>query len=229
MFSVGSADNSWLGGSITVSMMCATPLVAKLSAAATVASSLEPTLTNVLSPSGSARTWSFLPSTVATCWYTFKSVDSTWAGSTWYVKMSTSWSLFSGLSKVSTVPSGRAPKASLVGANTVNGPGELRVSARSPATTAATKVDKLSTDWANSTMFTVGSSDNSSKAGGSITASMMWATPFVAKLSAPTTVASNLCPTRTPFLSATTLIFFPSTVVTRWKGFKSVDNTCAGS
>jgi len=162
MFSVGSADNSWLGGSITVSMMCATPLVAKLSAAATVASSLEPTRTRVLSPSGNARTWSFLPSTVATCWYTFKSVESTWAGSTWYVKMSTSWSLFSGLSKVSRVPSGRAPKASLVGAKTVNGPGELNVSARSPATTAATNVDKLSTDWANSTMLTVGASRVSS-------------------------------------------------------------------
>ena len=35
--------------------------------------------------------------------------------------MATSWSLFSGLSRFSTVPAGRAAKASSVGAKTVNG------------------------------------------------------------------------------------------------------------
>jgi len=44
------------------------------------------------------------------------------------------------------VPSGNLPKPSLVGAKTVKGPGELKVSAKSPATTAATRVDRSSTD-----------------------------------------------------------------------------------
>jgi len=63
--------------------------------------------------------------------------------------------LFSGFNSVSTVPAGSAAKPSLVGAKTVKGPGELKVSAKSPATTAVTKVDKSSTDCANSTMLGV--------------------------------------------------------------------------
>src|SRR5262249_54349529 len=48
--------------------------------------------------------------------------------------------LFSGLSSVATVPSGNLPNASLVGANTVNGPGLSRVCTRPAAFTAATSV-----------------------------------------------------------------------------------------
>src|SRR5271165_4454517 len=48
--------------------------------------------------------------------------------------------LFSGLTRLSTVPAGNLPKASLVGANTVNGPAPCSVSTRPAAFTAATSV-----------------------------------------------------------------------------------------
>src|SRR5258708_32582496 len=48
--------------------------------------------------------------------------------------------LFSGLSRVSTVPAGNCANASLVGAKTVNGPLLLSVSTRPAALTAATRV-----------------------------------------------------------------------------------------
>jgi hypothetical protein len=48
--------------------------------------------------------------------------------------------LFSGLSRLSTVPAGSAANAALVGANTVNGPGPFSVATRSAALTAATSV-----------------------------------------------------------------------------------------
>merc|ERR1719469_1756189 len=91
--------------------------------------------------------------TVATLWKYFKSVDRTWDGSTWKVRMCTNVSLFSGFRRVSRVPSGKAAKPSLVGAKTVNGPAEVNVSTKSPATTAATRVERSGTDWANSTML----------------------------------------------------------------------------
>jgi len=46
------------------------------------------------------------------------------------------------------------PNAPFVGAKTVNVPGAESASARSPATTAATNVDKSGTDSASSTMLT---------------------------------------------------------------------------
>src|ERR1700756_1468633 len=54
--------------------------------------------------------------------------------------MLVSVALFSGLTSVSTVPAGSLAKASLVGANTVNGPGPSSVSTRPAALTAATSV-----------------------------------------------------------------------------------------
>ena len=48
--------------------------------------------------------------------------------------------LFSGFTSMSTVPAGSFAKASLVGANTVNGPGPFNVSTRPAALTAATSV-----------------------------------------------------------------------------------------
>src|ERR1700741_901569 len=48
--------------------------------------------------------------------------------------------LFSGFTRLSTVPAGSLPKAALVGANTVNGPLPSRVSTRPAAFTAATSV-----------------------------------------------------------------------------------------
>jgi len=169
-----------------------------------------------------------LPSTVFTDWKVFRSVDKTCAGSTWYVRMSTSVALFSGFKRSSNVPAGSAPKASLVGANTVKGPGELRVSTRSPATTAATRVERSSTDCASSTMFGL-SLDK--PAGGRSTPSMMCATPLEARLSAPVTFfrSCTLGPTFTSPWYLMTCTGLPSTVFTDWKVFRSVDKTCAGS
>src|SRR6201992_472654 len=48
--------------------------------------------------------------------------------------------LFSGFTKVSTVPFGSISNASFVGAKTVNGPGPCNVSTRPAAFTAATRV-----------------------------------------------------------------------------------------
>ena len=61
-------------------------------------------------------------------------------------------SLFSGLSKEATVPSGSFAKASFTGAKTVKGPFPLRVSINSAAFTAATSVVKFSFPDAISTI-----------------------------------------------------------------------------
>src|ERR1700674_721912 len=63
--------------------------------------------------------------------------------------------LFSGLSSESSVPAGRAANASLVGANTVNGPAPDSVSTRPAALTAATRVEKSELPDAICTMFCV--------------------------------------------------------------------------
>ena len=65
---------------------------------------------------------------------------STFPGTTWYVRIFTSVALFSGFNSVSTVPAGSFAKASLVGANTVNGPLPLSVSTSPPALIATTSV-----------------------------------------------------------------------------------------
>ncbi|MNE96063.1 hypothetical protein D3C80_1942240 [compost metagenome] len=69
------------------------------------------------------------PPTVLTSWVPLSSLiifamvlDMASAATTWQVRTLVSWALFSGFRSVSTVPFGRAAKASLVGANTVNGP-----------------------------------------------------------------------------------------------------------
>src|SRR5882762_326567 len=64
-------------------------------------------------------------------------------------------SLFSGLTRVSTVPAGSLAKASSVGAKTVKGPALLRVSTRPPALTAATRVLWIGELTAFSTMVLV--------------------------------------------------------------------------
>src|ERR1700754_2882987 len=70
--------------------------------------------------------------------------------------MPVSIALFSGLTKVSTVPAGNLSKAALVGANTVNGPALDKVSTRPAALTAATRVVWSFELTAFSTMFLVG-------------------------------------------------------------------------
>ena len=61
--------------------------------------------------------------------------------------------LFSGFTRVSTVPAGSLPNAALVGANTVNGPLLCSVSTRPAAFTAATSVVWSFELTAFSTMF----------------------------------------------------------------------------
>merc|ERR1719443_1920866 len=206
--------------------MWATPLLARLSAPTTLRRLLEsgPTAT----PLEVLKMCKFLPSTVATDWKNLRSVDSTCSGSTWYVRMSASCALFSGFRSESRVPAGSAAKPSLVGAKTVKGPGEERVSAKSAATTAATRVERSSTDWASSTMLGLSAL---SPAGGNITPSMMWATPLLARLSALTTLRRLLesGPTATPLEVLKMCKFLPSTVATDWKNLRSVDSTCSGS
>ena len=67
-------------------------------------------------------------------------VERTSPGTTWYVKILTSWALFSGFNNVSTVPLGNFAKAASVGANTVNGPSPFRVSTSPAAFNAAVRV-----------------------------------------------------------------------------------------
>ena len=61
-------------------------------------------------------------------------------GVTWYFKILAKASLFSGFNRSSTVPSGKASKASLVGAKTMSGPAFTNTFSNSAACTAATKV-----------------------------------------------------------------------------------------
>src|SRR5436190_19231164 len=65
------------------------------------------------------------------------------AATTWYVRTATSFSLFSGLRRYSTVPAGSLANASSVGANTVNGPAPFSVSTSPAALRAAASVLKL--------------------------------------------------------------------------------------
>ena len=74
------------------------------------------------------------------------------AGTTWYVRIATSFSLFSGLSRSSTVPAGSLANASSVGAKTVNGPVPFSVSTSPAAFSAAVSVLKLPAATAVSTM-----------------------------------------------------------------------------
>src|SRR5579864_3424673 len=70
--------------------------------------------------------------------------------------MLVSVALFSGLTRLSTVPGGNAANASFVGAKTVNGPAPFSVSTRPAALTAATSVVWSAEFTALSTMSFVG-------------------------------------------------------------------------
>merc|ERR1711907_509201 len=168
------------GGKRTPSMMCTTPLLATLSALMTFLRSLESKLGPTCTFPPHSCTCKSLPSTVVTAWKGFNCVDNTCSGRTWYFKMSTSLALFSGFIRVSSVPAGSALNASFVGAKTVNFPAELRVSAKSPATTADTKVLKYGLRSASCTILGLGIGN---------TVSMMWTTPLLAPTSAVVTFA----------------------------------------
>src|SRR5271157_4882782 len=87
-----------------------TPLVQSMSVFTTLA------LLMVTPPSLTA-TLAVLPSTVLTSWPSSLTTAAarTLPGITWYLRMAISLSLFSGLRRLSTVPSGSLPKASSVG------------------------------------------------------------------------------------------------------------------
>ena len=61
-------------------------------------------------------------------------------GTTWYLRIATSFALFSGFKRLSTVPAGSLAKAASVGAKTVNGPGPFSVSTSPAAWSAAARV-----------------------------------------------------------------------------------------
>jgi hypothetical protein len=72
---------------------------------------------------------------------------------TWYLRILDSVSLFSGLRRLVSTPAGSLLKASLVGARTVNGPLSDRVSVKSAALMALTRVDKVDSELAVPTML----------------------------------------------------------------------------
>src|SRR5665213_3451006 len=71
---------------------------------------------------------------------------------TWYSRILVRVALFSGFTRLSTVPAGSFPNAASVGAKTVKGPGPLSVSTRPAALTAATSVVWIGEFTAFSTM-----------------------------------------------------------------------------
>ena len=101
------SGSSSAGGRRTASMTWITPLQAIISGMITLESL-------ILTPS-SKLTVTEAPLSVSTSPLT-RSVLRTSAATTWYVRMPVSASIFSGRRRVSTVASGRAAKASLVGA-----------------------------------------------------------------------------------------------------------------
>lgn len=66
--------------------------------------------------------------------------EATLPATTWYVRMSLSFPLFSGLRSISSVPLGSFLNASSEGANTVNGPSPFSASTSPAAFNAATSV-----------------------------------------------------------------------------------------
>jgi len=129
--------------------------------------------------------------------------------------MSVKACLFSGKSRLSTVPAGKAAKASSVGAKTVKGPSPLRVSTNSAAPRAAARVVKRPSATAVSTM-------SARSAGGRMTLSMTWMTPLSAMISVATTLASLIMTLPMSTLMAT---FLPNNVSASVRLTTSAANT----
>src|SRR6056297_1360266 len=130
-------------GSNTLSITWMTPLLVMMSALTTLASL-------ILTPS-QVLILTYLPASVSAFFSFITFLAVTLPATTWYLRISTSLSLFSGFSKLATVPSGSAANASSVGAKTVNGPSPFRASTSPAAFTAATRVLKSSAATAVST------------------------------------------------------------------------------
>src|SRR6201994_4706299 len=99
-----------------------------------------PLASTIITESPDFLTVSSSPSTVFSFLPSVRSDASSLPGTTWYVRILVRVALFSGLTRLSTVPAGSLPKAALVGANTVNGPLPSSVVTRPAAFTAATSV-----------------------------------------------------------------------------------------
>src|SRR5947209_1550044 len=130
----------------TVSTTWITPLDWNTSAIVTLETPPFSSFSSMPLPSGEVAV-SFSPSTVVKVAVPLpaliafiKSLLDILPATTWYVSTLVSVSLFSGLTKLSTVPAGNLSNASFVGANTVNGPVPDNVSTRPAAFTALTSV-----------------------------------------------------------------------------------------
>merc|ERR1719225_2482927 len=142
----------WMNNQITSLMRWTTPLVARMSKAATPVLAAEdlilrylvlltvisspPAVFTLVSPSGTSPAIRAAP------------------GTTWRRRTAVSASLSA--SRPSKVALGILAKALLVGANTVKGPSPARVSTRPAAFTAAKRVERSGVAMASSAMFLVG-------------------------------------------------------------------------
>merc|ERR1719331_417027 len=193
-----------VGGTNTVSMMCTTPLVAPTSAVVTLAL---PLMCTPFQPFVTSNCW---PSSVLTCCEALRSLLYTAApATTWYSSTASNCLMFFGSNRLCNVALGSLAKASLVGANTVNGPLPSRAVTRLPAVRAATRVYRSLVLAASSTMLLLAAF---AIVGGTNTVSMMCTTPLVAPTSAVVTLALPLmC---TPFQPFVTNNCWPSSVLT---------------
>ena len=127
--------------------MWMTPLEHSMSVVVTLApSTMTPSLPTLMVISAPLTVGTLAPSMVTTV------LAITLPDTTWYVRMSVSFALFSGLMSSSTVPAGSLAKAASVGAKTVNGPALFMVSTRPAAPSAAARVLKAPALTAVSTM-----------------------------------------------------------------------------
>merc|ERR1719171_3275683 len=224
MFLVGAGAGGAGGGEgafgmSTPSMMCTTPLVASLSAAVTCASRLTytwPSRTSTNKPE---------PSRVLNLFSGLRSLACTAApDTTWYSRMASSSLMFFGSSNSSSSALGILANASLVGANTVNGPLPSKAVTSLPAVRAVTSVERSLTLSASWTMFLVGAAAR--KWCGISTPSMMCTTPLVASLSAEVTRDLRLMYTW-PSEVFSTSISEPSRVLKRLSRLRSLACTAA--
>merc|ERR1719181_1205984 len=180
MFFVGAAALKWWGMS-TPSMMCTTPLLESLSAEVTFEWRLTYTLPEVVFSTSICE-----PSRVLKMLSRLRSLACTAPpATTWYSRMASSSLMFFGSSNLWSSALGILANASLVGANTVNGPLASKAVTSLPAVRAVTSVERSLTLSASWTMFFVGAA--ALKWWGMSTPSMMCTTPLLASLSAEVT------------------------------------------
>lgn len=146
---IGAVAAAFSSGRRTVSMTWITPLLVTMSAAV----SLTP-LTRT-APSLKAMAMDSPPRVLAEA-FSSAVARGTRAAMTCNFKMATSWALFSGLRRDSSVPLGSLAKAASLGAKTVNGPSPLSAPTKSAAVRAAARVLNEPAATAVSTMSALG-------------------------------------------------------------------------